>query len=115
MIGQIAQCEFTAKKSLLCCEMNNAEQKQYEELYLEIEKGIISAQSDIEATKKELHRAKQVRKNKMEYDALAAIIQSQPDRQTNQDKLASMSCVAYPYLSSLLMKRFCFWTSAYHV
>ena len=90
MIGQIAQCEFTAKKSLLCSNMNNAEQKQYEELYLEIEKGIISAQSDIEATKIELHRAKQIRKNKMEYDALAAIIQSQPDRRTNQDKLAQL-------------------------
>ena len=90
MIGQIAQCEFTAKKSHLCCEMNNAEQKQYEELYQQIEKGIVSAQGDIEATKKELHKAKQIRKNKMEYDALAAIIQSQPDRRSNQDKLARL-------------------------
>ena len=90
MLGQVAQCEFAATKSLLCCEMNYAEQKQYEELYLEIEKGIVSAQKNIEETKKDLQEARQVRKNKMEYDALAAVIQTQPDRQTNQEKLAQL-------------------------
>ena len=68
--------------------MNQAEQKQYEELYQTIEKGIVAAQTDIENTKKELQQARQVRKNKMEYDNLAEIIQKQPDRKTNQPKLA---------------------------
>jgi THO complex subunit 7 len=39
----------------------------------------VSAQKDIEATKKELQEARQIRRNKMKYDALAAIIQTQPD------------------------------------
>ncbi len=48
----------------------------------------MSAQKDIEATKKELQEARQIRRNKMEYDALAAIIQTQPDRKSNQDELS---------------------------
>lgn len=87
MIGQISQCEFAATKSLMCYEMNVAEQRHYDELYNQIEEGIVSAKKDIEATKKELQEARQIRRNKMEYDALAAIIQTQPDRKTNQEKL----------------------------
>jgi THO complex subunit 7 len=48
----------------------------------------VSAQKDIEATKKELQEARQIRRNKMEYDALAAIIQTQPDRKSTQEKLS---------------------------
>jgi len=88
MIAQISQCEFAAQKSYICSKMNQAEQKQYEELYQTIEKGIVAAQQDIEDTKKELQQARQIRKNKMEYDNLADIIQKQPDRKTNQEKLA---------------------------
>ncbi|EFX71485.1 hypothetical protein DAPPUDRAFT_201659 [Daphnia pulex] len=88
MIGQIAQCEFAATKSLRCCEMNTAEQQHYDDLYNQIEEGIVSAKKDIEATKKELQEARQIRRNKMEYDALAAIIQTQPDRRSNQEKLS---------------------------
>ena len=88
MIAQIAQCEFAATKSLRCCEMNTAEQQHYDDLYNQIEEGIVSAKKDIEATKKELQEARQIRRNKMEYDALAAIIQTQPDRKSNEEKLS---------------------------
>lgn len=88
MVAQIANCEFAASKSLLCLKMNAKEQKHYEELYNRIENGIASAKNDIEATKKELQEARQIRRNKMEYDALAAIIQNQPDRRTNQERMA---------------------------
>ena len=88
MVAQIAQCEFAATKSLMCSNMNNAEQQEYDRLYNKIESGIVSAQKDIEATKKKLQEARQIRRNKMEYDALAAIIQTQPDRRTNQEKLS---------------------------
>ena len=68
--------------------MNTAEQQHYDDLYNQIEEGIVSAKKDIEATKKELQEARQIRRNKMEYDALAAIIQTQPDRKSNQEKLS---------------------------
>lgn len=90
MIGQMAHCEYAAEKSVRCLHMNSQEQKHYDELYNRVENGIVSAQKDIEATKKELAEARQVRRNKMEYDALAAIIQTQPDRRTNQEKLSLM-------------------------
>lgn len=90
MLAQIAQCEFAASKSLLCVAMNQAEQGQYQELYDRIERGIDSARKDIEAAKRDLQEARQIRRNKMEYDALAAIIQSQPDRRTNQERLAHL-------------------------
>lgn len=88
MVAQIAQCEYAAQKSLRCYNMNNEEQRHYDKLYSRIEEGIVSAQKDIETTKKELQEARQIRRNKMEYDALAAIIQTQPDRKTNQEKLS---------------------------
>lgn len=88
MVAQLASCEFAASKSLLCLKMNAKEQKHYEELYQRIENGIASAKNDIETTKKELQEARQIRRNKMEYDALAAIIQTQPDRKTNQERMA---------------------------
>ena len=90
MLAQLVQCDLAMNKSYLCCAMNIAEQKQYEELYKEIEKGIVSTQHKIEETKMELQQARQIRRNKMEYDALAAIIQTQPDRKTNQERLAQL-------------------------
>ena len=90
MLAQLVQCEVAMTKSLLCYSMNNEEQMQYQELYQDIEKGIIKAQADIEATKKQLQEARQIRRNKMEYDALAAIIQTQPDRKSNQLRLAKI-------------------------
>ncbi len=58
----------------------------FDDLYNQIEEGIVSDQKDNEATKKELQEARQIRMNKMEYGALAAIIQTQPDRKSTQEK-----------------------------
>ena len=48
----------------------------------------MSDQKDIEATKKELQEARHIRRIKIEYEALAAIIQTQPDRKSTQEKLS---------------------------
>lgn len=90
MVAQVAQCEFAATKSLLCISMNQAEQGKYKELCDTIARRIDSARQDIEAAKRDLQDARQIRRNKMEYDALAAIIQGQPDRRTNQERLAHL-------------------------
>ena len=60
----------------------------YDDLYNQIEEGIASDQKDIEATKKELQEARHIRRIKIEYEALAAIIQTQPDRKSTQEKLS---------------------------
>ena len=44
--------------------------------FFQVEAGIISAREEIDETKAELVEAKRVRKNRMEYDALAKVIHS---------------------------------------
>merc|ERR1712192_264108 len=73
--------------------MNNAEQKQYGKVpgvHSKVEEGIIKAKAEIEETKQELVEAKLVRKNRMEYDALAKVIQSHPDRDSSTTRLETV-------------------------
>ena len=51
----------------------------------------MSDQKDNEATKKELQEARQIRRNKVEYDALAAIFQTQPDRNEHPREIISIA------------------------
>ena len=44
--------------------------------FFQVEAGIISAREEIDETKAELVEAKRVRKNRMEYDALAKVSHS---------------------------------------
>lgn len=55
-----------------------------QELLTEIEKEIAEAQEEIAACKIELQQAKQIRKNRQEYDALARVIETHPDRKKSQ-------------------------------
>uniref|UniRef100_A0A2R5LDR6 Putative tho complex 7 protein n=2 Tax=Ornithodoros turicata TaxID=34597 RepID=A0A2R5LDR6_9ACAR len=80
MLMTLAQCEFSISKSQQVLEMNQKEMKNYEQLYSEIEVGIANAQKKIMENKQELQKAKSIRKNKQEYDALAKVIATQPDR-----------------------------------
>ena len=70
----LAQLEWTDSKNKLVQAMNRAESAKYEKLYEQIEEGIVSARKDIERSKQELIEARKVRRNKMEYDALAKVI-----------------------------------------
>ena len=47
----------------------------------------MSAREEIEETKAELVEAKRIRKNRMEYDALAKVIMTHPDRDTSGARL----------------------------
>ncbi|XP_012219454.1 THO complex subunit 7 homolog [Linepithema humile] len=90
MLSQLAQCEFAQKKSRLVSNMSQEELKNYEELSKEIEIQIEKAKEDIEKTKAELQDAKRVRKNRIEYDVLAKVINEQPDRLETDIKLSTL-------------------------
>jgi THO complex subunit 7 len=80
MLVQLAQCEFAMQKSDFAGKMMNQELKNYETISKTIEAGIEKAKSQIENQKQNLIVAKKIRKNRMEYDVLAKVINQQPDR-----------------------------------
>lgn len=90
MLSQLAQCEFAQKKSRLVSNMSQEELKNYEKLSKDIEVQIEEAKKDIEKTKIELQEAKRVRKNRIEYDVLAKVINEQPDRQETNQRLTTL-------------------------
>ena len=53
--------------------MNRCELQNYEVLYQGIEEGIIKTREDIQKSKEELVEARKIRRNRMEYDALAKV------------------------------------------
>ena len=90
MISQLAQCEFAQRKSRLVSNMSEEELKNYENLASEIDLEIEEAKKNIETTKVELQEAKQVRKNRIEYDVLAKVINEQPERLDTDVKLSTL-------------------------
>jgi THO complex subunit 7 len=90
MLAQLAQCEFAVMKSRLSALMSAAELQNYENLSQQIETGIEAAKRDIESTKLEFQDAKTVRKNRIEYDVLAKVINKQPDRKETDEKLSQL-------------------------
>ena len=69
----LAACEASEAKSSLVREMNDAETMKYDKLYADIERGIEATREDIKRTKNDLDEARRVRKNRMQYDALAKV------------------------------------------
>ena len=70
--------------------MSAAELQNYKNLSLLIETGIEAAKRDIESTKLDFQEAKTVRKNRIEYDVLAKVINEQPDRKETDEKLSQL-------------------------
>merc|ERR550519_295217 len=90
MLTQLSNVEWNMTKSRLAAAMNEAELRNYEGLHQKVEEGIVSGRKEIENTKRDLVDAKRVRKNRMEYDALAKVIQTHPDRATTGDTIDNM-------------------------
>lgn len=90
MLGQLAQCEFTVKKSEFATKMMQLELKNYEAISKTIDSGIEHAKVQIAQSKENLVLAKKIRKNRMEYDVLAKIITEQPDRKDTTKKLEAL-------------------------
>lgn len=90
MLGQLAQCEFTVRKSHHCRRMIDEELSSYKAISKSIDSAIEQTKQQIEQNKDNLAIAKQVRKNKMEYDVLAKVIKQQPDRKEMAAKLDAL-------------------------
>ncbi|CAG5983523.1 THO complex subunit 7 homolog [Menidia menidia] len=90
MLGTLAQCEFSMGKTLMVYDMNLREMENYEKIYTNIEQNITSAHEKITDCKKEIQRAKRIRKNRQEYDALAKVIQQHPDRHDTLNQLEAL-------------------------
>ncbi|KAH8252201.1 hypothetical protein KR026_012070 [Drosophila bipectinata] len=90
LMAQFAQCKLTAMKNVQTLQMINAEKDNYSRLVEQHEESIVLARDEIEASKKELITAKQIRKNKMEYDLLAELIENQPDRNGTQGQIETI-------------------------
>ena len=90
MLTQLAGIEWNMTKSRMAAAMNQAELENYEFLHQKVEAGITEAREEIEATKADLAEAKRVRKNRMEYDALAKVITTHPDRETSQARIEAL-------------------------
>lgn len=90
MLAQIAQCEFVMKKSHFSSQMMKRELKNYEKISEMINTGIENIKGQIDQNKDNLLIAKQIRRNRMEYDSLAKIINQQPDRQNTVAKLNAL-------------------------
>lgn len=71
--AQLLQCQWTDEKTKLVQAMNEREANTYEELFERIRSEIEHAEKEINETKIELEKAKKIRRNKMEYDAMAKV------------------------------------------
>lgn len=80
MLCQLRQCEFTVQKSDFASKMIENELKNYETISKTIDAGTEQAKVLIEQNKQKLVLAKKNRKQRMEYDALAKVINQEPDR-----------------------------------
>lgn len=90
MLTQLAGIEWNMTKSRLAASMNQAELENYSQLHKTVEAGITEAKEEIELTKAELVEAKRIRKNRMEYDALAKVIMTHPDRETSEARIEQL-------------------------
>lgn len=90
LMAQWAQCTFAGHKSKFALQMIDEEIKNYEKLSTDIDKNIEDAKEELETCKLDLLVAKKIRKNREEYDALAKIIMSQPDRKETANQLDAL-------------------------
>ena len=97
LLATLAQCEWIYGKSSLVRDMNRKEAENYEKLYDQINGEIVQAEKEIQTTKKELIEARKIRRNRMEYDALAKVINENPDRETQDRKIEEIKAEIESY------------------
>jgi len=90
ILALLQQCEYYKTKHHFAYLMNIKERENYEQLYCHIKQQILDAKQDISACKEQLQEAKEVRKNKQEYDALAKIIEKHPERKMTNKEIETL-------------------------
>lgn len=89
-MAQLALCKFDAIKTERTSKMIEDELKNYQKISQSINQSIETTKEEIEGSKKELIIAKEIRRNRMEYDQLAKVIKKQPDRKETQKQIESL-------------------------
>ncbi len=87
-MGQLSLCEYLFQKSRTASRMNEEELVNYAKLADEIKKEIENTKKEIQKAKDELLKAKVYRKNRMEYEVIANVIDKHPERKETQEKLS---------------------------
>ncbi|KAK7069043.1 THO complex subunit 7 [Halocaridina rubra] len=101
LLTQLAATEHSSLKWKSIIDMNEIEIKHYDALRDETSENVKKACLAIEDAKQELEEARQVRRNRLEYDALARLIKEHPPRSDTANKLADLN----QQLQSLKAKR----------
>lgn len=74
----------------MVAKMSCAELDNYENLTQQISFDIDKAKKDIEGAKDDFKEAKIVRKNRVEYELIANVINEQPDRKQTDEELSQL-------------------------
>lgn len=87
MLVHLNLCEHAMKKSQAVSRMNVEEMLMYDYMSSEIDHNIKNTKTEIDSAKKELKKAKTIRRNRMEYDVLAKLIIQHPPRTDTTKRL----------------------------
>ncbi|KAH7712076.1 THO complex subunit 7-like protein [Aphelenchoides avenae] len=86
----LEQAEMSMLKQTAVAEMLELEEEKYRELFVDTEEQITQATEQMAQVKAELAKAKVVRKNRQEYDAIAKLISEIPSRSESQQSLETL-------------------------
>lgn len=89
LLGHLSLCEYMFEKSKIASQMNAVELTNYGKLADEIRKEIEKTKTEIQKAKEELQKAKIYRKNRIEYEVIANVIDKHPERTETDRKLMS--------------------------
>lgn len=101
LLTQLAAIEHSSVKWRSIVDMNEVEIQHYDVLRDETSENVKKANIAIDDAKQELEEARQVRRNRLEYDVLARLIKEHPPRSDTANKLALLN----QQLQSLKAKR----------
>lgn len=90
MLGQLCQCEFALKRSLLLCQTNVKQLQKYKNLQQKLEEKIKEVKIVIEESKANLSQAKVLKQNRMMYDLMAQSIDKHPARRDTNKCLENL-------------------------
>ncbi|XP_039263150.2 THO complex subunit 7 homolog [Styela clava] len=91
MLSILSQSEFAMTRATYVHEMNKKQMRKYEKIQNDIDNNVELAHHEIEKCKNDLEKAKLVRKNRQEYDALATIVLQHPDRKKTSKELEDLN------------------------
>lgn len=86
--------ESSMKKALLVQQMNEKEMAKYEQVTKELDDRIDESKNEIFRVKEDLEKAKNVRRNRMEYDPIVAKIKELPTRKQSTERIERMKGLA---------------------